>query len=305
MSTRTDRGSPSAPAARTRVRWGRKLTPYLFLSPFFLFFALFWVYPIGYSFVLSFVNTRVRPWTFQPGFNWGRLVQDSFFWEALGNTMLILVVQVPIMLALATALAVAFSSDLLRAKGLFRFAFFAPLVLGAVPYSAVFRLIFNSEAGVLNYALSVVGLPSVDWLFQATPAMVTIMIALVWRWTGYNAIILLSGINAIPQTLYEAAKIDGAGDFQQFWSITLPLLRPVLLFTFVLSTIGTLQLFTEPWLITDTGPGGATETLVTYLYKQGFRSFNFGYASAIAYTVAIIAAIFSFLQIRLVGGREA
>ena len=305
MSTRTDRGSPSAPAARTRVRWGRKLTPYLFLSPFFLFFALFWVYPIGYSFVLSFVNTRVRPWTFQPGFNWGRLVQDSFFWEALGNTMLILVVQVPIMLALATALAVAFSSDLLRAKGLFRFAFFAPLVLGAVPYSAVFRLIFNSEAGVLNYALSVVGLPSVDWLFQATPAMATIMIALVWRWTGYNAIILLSGINAIPQTLYEAAKIDGAGDFQQFWSITLPLLRPVLLFTFVLSTIGTLQLFTEPWLITDTGPGGATETLVTYLYKQGFRSFNFGYASAIAYTVAIIAAIFSFLQIRLVGGREA
>ncbi len=132
MTTQTDRGSPSAPAARPSFRWRRKLTPYLFLSPFFLFFLLFWVYPIGYSFVLSFINTRVRPWTFQPGFNWGRLVQDSFFWEALGNTMLILVVQVPIMLALATALAVAFSSDLLRAKGLFRFAFFAPLVLGAV-----------------------------------------------------------------------------------------------------------------------------------------------------------------------------
>jgi lactose/L-arabinose transport system permease protein len=130
------------------------------------------------------------------------------------------------------------------------------------------------------------------------------MIALTWRWAGYNAIILLSGLQSIPRTLYEAARIDGASAWQQFWRITLPLLRPVLLFTFVLSTIGTLQLFTEPWLITNTGPGGATETLVTYLYKQGFRNFNFGYASAIAYTVAIIAAAFSILQIRLVGGRE-
>ncbi len=280
----------------------RNLAPYLFLSPFFIFFALFWVWPIIYSFVLSFINTRRRPWVFDWDFNWGRLISDSFFWEALGNTTLILVLQVPIMLALATALAVAFNSDLLQAKGFFRFAFFAPLVLGAVPYSAVFRLIFNNEFGVLNYVLGKIGLPTVPWLFQSTPALLTIMIAITWRWTGYNAIILLSGLQSIPGALYEAARIDGANGWQQFWSITLPLLRPVLLFTFVLSTIGTLQLFTEPWLITTTGPGGATETLITYLYKQGFRSFNFGYASAIAYTVAILAAAFSFLQIRVVGG---
>lgn len=290
------------PARRPRRR-GR-LAPYLFLAPFFAFFAIFWVYPIGYSFVLSFLNTRRRPWTLDWDFNWGRLIQDEFFWNALGNTMTILVVQVPIMLALATLLAVAFQSDLLRAKGFFRFAFFAPLVLGAVPYSAVFRLIFNDQFGVLNYGLAFLGLPTVSWLFENTPAMVTIMIAMTWRWTGYNAVILLSGLQSIPLTLYEAAKIDGAGPFAQFFRITIPLLRPVLLFCFVLSTIGTLQLFTEPWLITTTGPGNATETLVTYLYKQGFRSFNFGYASAIAYTVAIIAAAFSILQIRLVGGRE-
>jgi lactose/L-arabinose transport system permease protein len=282
----------------------RSLAPYLFLSPFFIFFAIFWVYPIGYSFVLSFLNTRRRPWTLDWDFNWGRLIQDEFFWNALGNTMTILVVQVPIMLAFATLLAVAFQSDLLKAKGFFRFAFFAPLVLGAVPYSAVFRLIFNDQFGILNYGLAALGLPTVAWLFENTPAMVTIMIAMTWRWTGYNAVILLSGLQSIPLTLYEAAKIDGAGPFAQFFRITLPLLRPVLLFCFVLSTIGTLQLFTEPWLITTTGPGNATETLVTYLYKTGFRSFNFGYASAIAYTVAIIAAAFSILQIRLVGGRE-
>ena len=293
---------PARPPAARRRR--RSLAPYLFLAPFFAFFVIFWVYPIGYSFVLSFLNTRSRPWTFAPGFNWGRLVQDEFFWNALGNTMTILVVQVPLMLAFATLLAVAFQSDLLRAKGFFRFAFFAPLVLGAVPYSAVFRLVFNDQFGILNYGLNLVGLPSVSWLFENTPAMVTIMIAMTWRWTGYNAVILLSGLQSIPLTLYEAAKIDGAGPFAQFFRITLPMLRPVLLFCFVLSTIGTLQLFTEPWLITTTGPGNATETLVTYLYKTGFRSFNFGYASAIAYTVAIIAAAFSILQIRLVGGRE-
>jgi lactose/L-arabinose transport system permease protein len=292
----------AAPGPRRRRR---DLTPYYFLSPFFLLFVLFWIYPIAYSFYLSFVNTRHRPWTLDWGFNWNRLIHDTFFWKALGNTLTILVVQVPIMLALAVLLAVALNSDLLKVRGFFRFAFFAPLVLGAVPYSAVFRLIFNTQFGVLNYALSVFGIPSVQWLFEGVPAMATIMIAMTWRWTGYNAIILLSGLQSIPLSLYEAARIDGASAGQQFWSITLPLLRPVLLFCFVLSTIGTLQLFTEPWLITTTGPGGATETLVTYLYKQGFRSFNFGYASAIAYTVAFIAAIFSFLQIRLVGGREA
>lgn len=287
-----------------RRRRTLRLAPYLFLAPFLTAFAVFWVWPIGYSLFLSFVNTRVRPWRFDPGFNWGRLINDSAFWDAFGNTMLILAVQVPIMLTLAVALAMAFDSDLLRLKGFYRFAFFAPLVLGAVPYSAVFRLIFNADFGVLNYGLSSLGLPTVRWLFESTPALVTIMIALTWRWTGYNAIILLSGLQSIPRSLYEAARIDGANGWQQFWGITLPLLRPVLLFTFVLSTIGTLQLFTEPWLITNTGPGGATETLVTYLYKQGFRSFNFGYASAIAYAVAITAALFSILQIRLVGGRE-
>jgi lactose/L-arabinose transport system permease protein len=280
------------------------IAPYLFLAPFLTAFAIFWAWPILYSLYLSFVNTRVRPWTFDPWFNWGRLIQDTTFWLAFGNTMTILVIQVPLMLTLAVALAMAFDSDLLRLKGFYRFAFFAPLVLGAVPYSAVFRLIFNADFGILNYGLTTLGLPSVRWLFESTPAMVTIMIAMTWRWTGYNAIILLSGLQSIPRALYEAARIDGAGSWAQFWHITLPLLRPVLLFTFVLSTIGTLQLFTEPFLITNPGPGGATETLVTYLYKQGFRNFNFGYASAIAYTVAIIAAAFSVLQIRLVGGRE-
>ncbi|MEM6428237.1 MAG: sugar ABC transporter permease [Deinococcota bacterium] len=289
---------------KTRLYLWRRLTPYFFLSPFFIFFLTFWLYPIIWSLVLSFVNTRRRPWTLDWDFNWLRLVNDSFFWEALRNTFLIFVGQVPMMITLAVLLALAFNSDLLRAKGFFRFAFFAPLVLGAVPYSAVFQLIFNGNFGVANYFLNRLGIESINWLFEPVPALLTIIIAVTWRWTGYNAIIILSGLQSIPNALYEAARIDGASAWQCFWRITLPLLRPVLLFTFVLSTIGTLQLFEEPWLITATGPGGATETLLTYLYKQGFRSFNFGYASAIAYAVALIAAFLSFLQIRFVGARD-
>lgn len=296
---------PRNQKAKGTLRFKRHLVPYLFLAPFFLFFLVFWVWPIFYSLYLSFLRTRRPPWVWDPAFNWGRLLTDDFFWQAFSNTMLILLVQVPLMLMLAVALALAFNSPLLKLKGFFRFAFFAPLVLGAVPYSAVFRLIFNADFGILNYFLALVGIPSVAWLFERIPAMLTIIVALTWRWTGYNAIIILAGLQSIPSSLYEAARIDGANGWQQFRSITLPLLRPVLLFTFVLSTIGTLQLFTEPWLITNTGPAGATETLGTYLYKQAFRSVNFGYGSAIAYSVALIAAVFAFIQIRISGRDEA
>lgn len=281
------------------------VTPYFFLTPFLLFFVIFWVWPILYSFYLSLLNTRTPPWVFTPSFNWNRLINDPQFHSALKNTLLILAGQVPLMLTLALLLALAFNSKALKVKAFYRFAFFAPLVLGAVPYSAIFRLIFNTQYGVLNYALESVGLARVEWLTSPVPALITIIIAMTWRWTGYNAIIILTGIQSIPEHLYEAAKIDGAGPLRIFWSITLPLLRPVLLFTLVLSTIGTLQLFTEPWLITVTGPAGATETLGTYLYKQGFRSMNFGYASAIGYTIAIMAAIVSVIQIRFVGRNNA
>lgn len=276
-------------------------TPYLFLTPYLAIFGLFWAWPILYSIYLSFFDSRRTPAPFNPSANWGRLFVDDTFQAAFWNTMLILAVQVPIMLALATALAVALNSQLLKAKGFFRFAFFAPVVVGAVAYSAVFRLLFNTEFGAVNSALQALSLGKVDWLFTPGPAMAVIILVVTWRWTGYNAIIILAGLQAIPKDIYEAAEIDGATPWNQFWKITLPSIRPVLLFCFVLSIIGTLQLFTEPFLITNSGPGTATMTLGTYLYQQGFRSFNFGYASAIAYSVALLAAIFSLIQLRFFG----
>jgi lactose/L-arabinose transport system permease protein len=278
-------------------------TAYGFLAPYLLIFAAFWVWPILYSFWLSFLFTRRVPWTFDPGANWGRLVQDPAFLNALGNTLLILVVQVPIMIALATLLAVLLDSALLKARGLMRFAFFAPVVVGEVAYAAVFRLMFSEDLGIVNKALEAVGLPDVAWFSSPAAATALIVMAVTWRWAGYNAIIILSGLQSIPGDVYEAATLDRVSRIRQFLFITLPLLRPVILFCVVLSVIGTMQLFVEPFLITNEGgPGGATETLGLFLYRQGFQSGNFGYASAVAYTIAGLAVLISVLN--MWAGRE-
>ena len=278
-----------------------RLVPYTFLFPYLAIFLLFWAWPILYSVYLSFLDTRGFPWALEPGVNWGRILNDPFFMQAFRNTLVLLVVQVPVMLVLATGLAVGLNSPLLKLRGFYRFAFFAPVVVGSVAYSAVFRLLFNTQNGAVNAALSGLGLPRVDWLNAPVPAFILIVLTLTWRWTGYNAIIILAGLQNIPLELYEAARIDGATPWQQFWGITLPLLRPILLFALVLSVIGTLQLFTEPFLITAGGPGNATLTLGVYLYQQGFRSFNFGYASAIGYAIALLAVLFSAVQLRFFG----
>lgn len=281
----------------------RTLTAYGFLLPYLLIFAAFWLWPIIYSFWLSFMATRPPPPTFRPSATWGRLFDDPAFLNALKNTLLILVVQVPIMIALATVLAVLLNSKLLKARGIMRFAFFAPVVVGEVAYAAVFRLMFSEDLGIVNKSLEAVGLPDVGWFSSPTAATALIIMAVTWRWAGYNAIIILSGLQSIPDDVYEAATLDRVSPFRQFLFITLPLLRPVILFCVVLSVIGTMQLFAEPFLITNRGgPGGATETLGLFLYRQGFTVFNFGYASAVAYTITALAVLISLINLWV--GRE-
>lgn len=281
----------------------RNRAAYGFLAPYLLIFAVFWVWPIISSFWMSFQNTRVNPWVFNPSVNWGRLFADPAFYNALKNTMIILVIQVPVMITLATIMAVLLNSPLLKAKGLFRFAFFAPVVVGEVAYAAVFRLMFNLDFGIINKLLSTVGVPAISWFAEAPSAMALLIIAVTWRWAGYNAIIILAGLQSIPDDVYEAATLDRVSKLKQFIHITLPLLRPIILFCVVLSIIGSMQLFTEPFLITNRGgPGGGTETLGLFLYRQGFTSLNFGYASAIAYTMAALAILISLLNLWV--GRE-
>ncbi|CCM78698.1 carbohydrate ABC transporter permease [Rhizobium mesoamericanum] len=281
----------------------RNRNAYAFLAPYLLVFATFWVWPIISSFLISFQNTRVNPWKFSLTVNWGRLFSDPAFYNALYNTLIILVIQVPVMIAIATVMAVLLNSPLLKARPLFRFAFFAPVVVGEVAYAAVFRLMFSFDFGIVNKLITLIGLTAVSWFDNAHAAMALVIIAVTWRWAGYNAIIILAGLQSIPDDVYEAATLDRVSKSQQFFHITLPLLKPIILFCVILSVIGTMQLFTEPFLITNRGgPGGGTETLGLLLYRQGFLSLNFGYASAIAYTMAALAVAISLLNLWI--GRE-
>ena len=275
-------------------------TAYAFLLPYLLIFLAFWVWPIINSFIISLHVTRVNPWRFAPLANWSRLINDPDFFNALKNTLLILVIQVPIMIALATLMAVLLNSQALKARGLFRFAFFAPIVVGEVAYAAVFRLMFTDDFGVVNKLLETVGIGGISWFTSPTAAMAVIIMAVTWRWAGYNAIIILAGLQSVPEDVYEAATLERISKVKQFFYITLPLLKPIITFCAVMSIIGAMQLFAEPFLITDRGgPGSATETLGVLLYRQGFTSGNFGYASTIAYAIAALAVVISMVQLWL------
>ncbi|WP_338048665.1 carbohydrate ABC transporter permease [Paludifilum halophilum] len=233
--------------------------------------------------------------------NYIRLFQDRLFYESLGNTLIILVFQVPIMLFLALILANILNSGFIRFKGFFRVSFFAPAVTSLVAASIIFLLLLHQDYGLVNYLLSIAGLNSVGWLNDPLGAKISLILVTTWRWTGYNMVILLAGLQNIPKHLYEAASIDGASKVRQFFSITIPQLKPVILFAAVISTIGTLQLFDEPYTLTNGGPIHATTTITMYLYRNGFEYFDFGYGSAIAYVVVLIIAVLSLIQFKWAG----
>ncbi|UOF88713.1 sugar ABC transporter permease [Fodinisporobacter ferrooxydans] len=282
----------------------KNMAPYVFLTPFVIVFVVFMVYPILDSLYLSFTSAQGSTSDWIGLANFKNVLTDGLFWKSLGNTAIILVVQVPIMLFLGTLLAASLNSKFVKARVVFRLAVFLPVLIDLVTYSIVFSIIFNTQYGILNYLLGLIHIAPVQWLQNAVWAKIAIIVAITWRWTGYNAIILLAGLQAVPETLYEAANVDGASRVKQFFFITIPMLKPILLFCGILSTIGTLQLFTEPFLLTNGGPNNATETPVMYIYQFAFQSFHFGYASAAAYVLTILIAILSYVQIRVTKGGE-
>ncbi len=276
----------------------------MFLLPFLVIFSAFMLFPIGYSLVLSFGRWTAGNLEFVGLQNYRQLFGDKLFWQALGNTGLFLAIQVPLMLFLATVIAAVLSSNKMRFRKTLRTLFFLPALVDLVTYSIIFSMLFNENNGVVNQVLSAVGIGPVPWQTNTGWAKVMIIIVITWRWLGYNTIILLAGLNNVPEELYEAADIDGASTLQKFWKITVPMLKPILLFTTLLSTIGTLQLFAEPYILTGGGPDHATSTVMLYLYDKGFGAFNFGLASAGAYVVTTLIAILAFIQIKVTRGGE-
>ncbi|MFJ1758574.1 carbohydrate ABC transporter permease [Kitasatospora sp. NPDC088134] len=307
MSTATTErptGRRPAPRPGPSRPLGRRLAPYGFVLPAVVLFAAFKLYPIAWSFLLSLYKSVDGVDTFVGGDNYARLLRDPLFRTALKNTGIVLAVQVPVMLALATGLAVAFNSRVLRGRTLFRLGFFLPMVTGLVAYGVIFSVLLNEKYGLVNWLLQQVGIGAVPWLTDPLWAKLSLALALTWHYTGYNAVILLARLQSIPAELYDAAAVDGAGPWKTFRYVTLPGLRPALLLTTVLSTIGTLQIFDEPWILTRGGPDNATLTIGVYLYQNAFSYFDFGYASAIAYALAVLIGILGLVQFKVLGDKS-
>ncbi|WIJ27096.1 carbohydrate ABC transporter permease [Devosia sp. RR2S18] len=269
--------------------------------------GVFMIYPILWSLWMSFQTGRGMQLSFGGLANISRLTQDPVFLRALTNTLIFLAIQVPVMLVLALLFANALNNSALWGRGFFRTAIFLPCVTSLVAYSVVFKSMFSTD-GIINHflmTLHVISAP-IPWLADPFWAKVVVISAITWRWTGYNMIFYLAAMQNIDRSIYEAARIDGVPAWARFWYITVPMLKPVILFTTVISTIGTLQLFDEPNLLTQGGPSDSTLTLSMYIYNLSFRFMpSFGYAATVSYVIVILVAILSFLQFLAARDRRA
>ena len=235
--------------------------------------------------------------------NYKRLFSDQYFFISLKNSLIYLIIQVPIMTILSILLAIILHRGITKLKSMYRTAFFVPFIVESVAYSLIFVLLFQ-ERGVVNFLFSIFNIGPIMWLTQTWPARIVIMLIITWRWTGYNMVIILAGLQTIPEDYYEASRIDGANAFQQFFYITIPMLKPVILFSTILSTIGTLNLFTEAYLLTNGGPNNSTITLGLYIYRQAFQSLNLTYAATISVAILVIVGVLSRLQMKFGGNSK-
>ena len=282
----------------------RNLIGWAFLLPATILIFIFCFYPMVQALILSFqkgMGSNVQPAGFAHS---ARILKDATFQQCLFNTVFYFVIQVPIMLILALILAQLLNSPDLKGKGIYRTMIFLPCATSLVSYSMIFKSLFAND-GLVNRMLSTVGIPTVDWFQNAWAARWVIVIALVWRWTGYNMVFYLAGLQNIDYSIYEAARIDGASPLQQFIHLTIPLLKPTILLTAIMSTSGTLQLFDESVNLTAGGPGKATMTLTHYIYNISFvETPKFNYAAALSVFILVVVAVLSAIQMKVGDKRD-
>ncbi len=303
-----DRRQGATPrAVRTRLgAWlDRRVTPYAFISPFFAVFAAFSLFPILFTAWVSLHDWHIfgdREWI---GFeNYTDLLTDPRFTKAVVNTFSIFVLSTVPQLLLALVLATALHHRLLRGNQLFRVGMVIPNITSVVAVAVIFESIFGLNFGIVNTTLDALGLDPIRWQSDRLWSHVAISTMVMWRWTGYNALIYLAGLQSVSAEMYEAAAVDGASEVQRFFYVTVPALRPVIIFTVIVSTIAGLQLFAEP-LLFEAGPGvtGGSDrqfmTLMLFVYEQAFREFNLGYASAIAWLLFLICIVVALANIWL------
>ena len=275
-----------------------------FVAPALLVIGVFFFLPVLGALALSFTDFDIyaladlRNLRFVGLSNYFQLLTSPSFWHALGNTLYFVVIGVPLSLGVSLGTALLLNSRLVWFKAFFRTALFAPVVTTLVAVAVIWRYLFNTHYGLLNYALGALGIPRVDWLGDPHWAMPAIIVFAVWKNFGYNMIILLAGLQSIPGELYEAARLDGASAWRQFRFITLPMLAPVLAMVGILTVAGYFQLFAEPYVMTQGGPLQSTVSVLYFMYEEGFKWWNLGSASAVAFVLFLLIFAVTALQLR-------
>ncbi len=303
-------------AAKTRSRsrvwraiWKYRIE-YLLISPFFIIFTIFHGYPLVWSLWLSFQKWQGigEPRWYGTG-NYERLLSTDRIWTALGNTLIFLIIMLPVIVAATLIFATILNSRQVIGRYIFRTLFFLPYVTSAVIVAIIFQLLLQDNFGWINGILATLGLPRIGWLTQAWPARVAVMLMVFWTVAGYNTLIMLGGLQGIPHELYDAASVDGANTRQKFFFVTIPMMRGVILFVAITSSIGLLNLFAQPWLLFSStqglGPDQSVATLNTIQYSTAFQSSRYGEAAALGFIIAILVIVVALVQLRVTRSVEA
>lgn len=279
-----------------------KLAPYAFVSPFYVLFGLFFMAPSLIALVLSLFRwDGINDPRFVLGRNYGRLLSDKVFAQVATNTAIYAIASLVIVLPLALVLAVLLNSKSLRFSNVWRAMYFTPVVTSTVAITLVFQILYSRDTGLLNAPLIYFGMEPIYWLGDRAWAKVAIIILIAWRSTGLLTIYFLAGLQSIPEELYEAASIDGASMLQKFFSITIPMLRPIILFVSIIVLLSSIQIFDEPQILTNGGPANATMSVVQYLYERGYTRLRLGFASAVGTVLFATVFILSLLQLQWYG----
>jgi multiple sugar transport system permease protein len=286
------------------LRASLRLAGWVFVAPALIAIVVFFALPVAAALVMSFSDFDIYALAdlgnlrFVGFDNYTRLLQTPLFWQALLNTLFFVAVGVPLSIAASLGAALLLHSKLARFKGFYRTALFAPVVTTLVAVAVVWRYLLHTRYGLVNHALSSIGIDPIDWLGDPSWAMPAIMLMSVWKNFGYNMVILLAGLQAIPADLYEAARLDGAKRWDLLRHITLPTLAPMLLVVSILTMAGHFQLFAEPYVMTQGGPAQRTVTVLYFMYEEGFKWWSLGSASAVAFVLFVIMFALTLLQLR-------
>jgi multiple sugar transport system permease protein len=310
VDDRPEPGAVTTSAKPARMPADGTPAAWLFVAPALVLIGVFFFLPVAAALVLSLTdfdiyavastsNTR-----FVGLRNYAQLLHTPLFWSSLRNTLYFAIVGGPLTIAVSLGAALLLNAKVVRWKSVFRTIYFTPFVTTLVAVAIVWRYLYHTRYGLLNYALDAVGIAPIDWLGDPRWAMPAIIVMAVWKNFGYNMLIFIAGLQSIPEELYDAANVDGAGPWRTFVSVTLPMLGPTLLFVGVITMIGYFQLFAEPYVMTQGGPLRSTTSVVLLMYEEGFRWWRMGYAASIAFVLFVVILIATLIQIRIQGERE-